>query len=118
MHTAEIAEILITLQTAVKHGIKNLLICTDSNYARLSFTCHLPCWKRNGFTTSNNKPVKYQDLILACDELVTTNDMLVYWKTVRGYYRDPGPDKDYNDQTDSLAKVGALHGDPWEFKPT
>ncbi len=38
---AEIEAILITLQMAASHNIKELLICTDSNYARLSFTCHL-----------------------------------------------------------------------------
>ncbi len=34
--------------------------------------------------------------------------MIVYWKKVRG---EPGQDKDLNDQTDVLAKVGALHGE-------
>ncbi len=34
---AEIAAILITLQVAATHKIRELLICTDSNYARLSF---------------------------------------------------------------------------------
>ncbi len=38
---AEIAAILITLQLAASHNIKELLICIDSIYARLSFTCHL-----------------------------------------------------------------------------
>ncbi len=36
--------------------------------------------------------------------------MIVYWKKVRGQ-RQPGQDKDLNDQTDVLAKVGALHGE-------
>ncbi len=58
---AEIAAILITLQVAATHKIRELLICTDSNYARLSFICHLTGWKRNGFKTANNKPVKHQD---------------------------------------------------------
>ncbi len=42
---AEIAAIRITLQLAASHNIKELLICTDSNYAHLSFTCHLAGWK-------------------------------------------------------------------------
>ncbi len=57
---AEIAAILITLQLAVSHNIKELLICSDSKYARRIFTCHLTGWKRNGFKTANNKPVKHQ----------------------------------------------------------
>ncbi len=35
---AEIAAILITLQLAASHNIKELLICTDSNYTR----CYVP----------------------------------------------------------------------------
>ncbi len=112
---AEITAILITLQLAAAHKIRELLICTDSNYARLSFTCHLPGWKRNGFKTANNKPVKHQELFQASDAIVTEHDMVVYWKKVRGHSRQPGQDKDLNDQTDALAKVGALQGESWIF---
>ncbi len=109
---AEIAAILITLQLAASHNIKELLICTDSNYAR---TCHLTGWKRNGFKTANNKLVKHQELLQASDAIVTEHDMIVYWKKVRGHSRQPGQDKDSNDQTDALAKAGALHGESWTF---
>ncbi len=113
---AEIAAILITLQMAASHNIKELLICTDSNYARLSFTCHLAGWKQNGFKTANNKPVKHQELFQAGDAIVTEHDIIVYWKKVRGHSRQPGQDKDFNDQTDALAKAGALHGESWTFQ--
>ncbi len=113
---AEIAAILITLQVAASHNIKELLICTDSNYARLSFTCHLVGWKQNGFKTANNKPVKHQELFQAGDAIVTEHDIIVYWKKVRGHSRQPGQDKDFNDQTDALAKAGALHGESWTFQ--
>ncbi len=112
---AEIAAILITLQMAASHNIKELLICTDSNYAHLSFTCHLAGWKQNGFKTANNKPVKHQELFQAGDAIVTEHDIIVYWKKVRGHSRQPGQDKDFNDQTDALAKAGALHGESWTF---
>ncbi len=113
---AEIAAILITLQMAASHNIKELLICTDSNYARLSFTCHLAGWKQNGFKTANNKPVKHQELFQAGYSIVTEHDIIVYWKKVRGHSRQPGQDKDFNDQTDALAKAGALHGESWTFQ--
>ncbi|KAL1277259.1 hypothetical protein QQF64_023932 [Cirrhinus molitorella] len=113
---AEIAAVLIALQLAASHNIKELLICTDSNYARLSFTCHLSGWKQNRFKAANNKPVKHQDLFQACDAIVTENDIIVYWKKVRGHSRQPGQDKDLNDQIDALAKAGALHGDTWTFR--
>ncbi len=79
---AEIAAILITLQLAAYHNIKELLICTDLNYAHLSFTCHLTGWKRNGFKTANNKPFKHQELFQVSDAIVTEHDMTVYLKKV------------------------------------
>ncbi len=112
---AEIAAILITLQFAASHNIKELLIFTDSSYACLSFTCHLTGWKRNGFKTANNKPVKLQELFQASGAIVTEHDKIVYWKKVRGHSRQPGQDKDLNDQTDALAKAGALRGESWTF---
>ncbi len=71
---SEIAAILITLQLATSHNLKNSIkeICTDSNYTRLSFTCQLAGWKRNGFKTANNKPVKYQEFFQASDAIVYT----------------------------------------------
>ncbi|KAF7643479.1 hypothetical protein LDENG_00238730, partial [Lucifuga dentata] len=113
---AEITGVLIALQTAIEHGIKELVICTDSNYARLSFTCHLASWKQNGFLTSNKKPVKHRELFQACDHLVETNNMQVYWKKVKGHSCVPGTDKELNDLTDALAKEGALEGTTWELK--
>ncbi|KAL0159214.1 hypothetical protein M9458_042939, partial [Cirrhinus mrigala] len=110
---AEIAAILITLQIASAHNIRDLLICTDSNYARLSFTCHLPNWKQNGFKTANNKPVKHQHLFQTCDDIASKHDMIIYWKKVKGHSKQPGTDKDLNDQTDALAKTGTLHGELW-----
>lgn len=110
---AEVAAVLITLQLALAHNIKELLICTDSNYARLSFTCHLPGWKQNGFKTANNKPVKHQHLFQACDDITEKHNMVVYWKKVKGHSKLPGTDKDLNDQTDALAKTGALQGNRW-----
>ncbi|KAL1264168.1 hypothetical protein QQF64_004523 [Cirrhinus molitorella] len=43
--------------------------------------------------------------------------MLVYWKKVKGHSRQPGQDKDFNDQTDALAKAGAQDGDLWSPPP-
>ncbi len=36
-------------------------------------------------------------------------------KKVWGHSRQPGQDKDLNDQTDALANAGALHGESWTF---
>ncbi len=85
------------------------------NYARLSFTCHLAGWKQNRFKIANNKPVKHQELFQAGDAIITERDMIIYWKKVQGHSCQRGQDKDFNDQTDALAKAGALHGESWTF---
>ncbi len=72
--------------------------------------------QQNGFKTANNKPVKHQELFQAGDAIVTEHDIIVYWKKVRGHSRQPGQDKVFNDQTDALAKAGALHGEYWTFQ--
>ncbi|XP_067309511.1 ribonuclease H-like [Pseudorasbora parva] len=100
---AKIAAILIALQIASAHDIRELLICSDSNYARLSSMCHLPSWKENGFKTANNKPVKHQHQFQECDNITTTHDLTVYWKKVKGHSKLPGRDNDLNDQSDALA---------------
>ncbi len=86
----------------------------------MSSAGHLPKQKinrkQNGFKTANNKPVKHQELFQAGDAIVTEHDIIVYWKKVRGHSRQPGQDKDFNDQTDALAKAGALHGESWTFQ--
>uniref|UniRef100_A0A8C2DC19 Peptidase A2 domain-containing protein n=1 Tax=Cyprinus carpio TaxID=7962 RepID=A0A8C2DC19_CYPCA len=89
--------------------------CTDSNYARLSFVCHLPSWKQNGFKTANNKPVKHQHLFQERDNITKTHNVTVYWKKVKGHSKLPSLDKDLNDQTDTLAKTGALNNRLWSL---
>uniref|UniRef100_A0A8C6LY43 ribonuclease H n=1 Tax=Nothobranchius furzeri TaxID=105023 RepID=A0A8C6LY43_NOTFU len=115
---AEVAGILIVLQLAVDRGVRELVICTDSDYTRLSFICHLPSWKTNGFLTSNRKPIKHQDLFMACDALVTTHDMHIYWRKVKGHSGAPGTDNDVNELEESLAKQGAADGTPWVCNPS
>ncbi|MEQ2198779.1 hypothetical protein XENOCAPTIV_018217, partial [Xenoophorus captivus] len=112
---AEIVAVLITIQQATALDIKQLVICSDSNYARHSFISHLPAWKENGMKNARNKEVKHSDLFLACDHLTTEQGMVVYWKKVKGHSRTMGPDKDGNDEADRLARLGAESGIPWSF---
>ncbi|MEQ2169108.1 hypothetical protein GOODEAATRI_021469, partial [Goodea atripinnis] len=64
---AEIVPVLITLQQATALDTKQLVICSDSNYAQHSFISHLPVWKENGMKNARNKEVKHSELFLACD---------------------------------------------------
>lgn len=113
---AEIAAALIVLQQAAELAIVQLVICSDSNYARHSFISHFPMWKENGMKNARNKDVKHAELFLACDKLVTDKGMVVYWKKVKRHSQTSGPDKDGNDEADRLAKLGAEQGTPWEVQ--
>lgn len=77
---AEIAGILIVLQTAVERSVYSLGICTYSNYTRLSFSCHLATWKCKGYLICNKKAVKHKDFFMACDPLVISNNLQEFGK--------------------------------------
>uniref|UniRef100_A0A1A8CCG2 Gypsy retrotransposon integrase-like protein 1 n=1 Tax=Nothobranchius kadleci TaxID=1051664 RepID=A0A1A8CCG2_NOTKA len=113
---AEIAAVLITLQQAAALDITQIVLCSDSNYARHSFISHFPMWKENHMKNARNRDVKHSELFLACDLLTTEKGIMVYWKKVKGHSRTIGPEKDGNDEADRLAKLGADQGTCWEFK--
>lgn len=64
---------------------------------------------------ARNKEVKHSNLFLAYERLTTDNDITIYWKKVKGHSRTLGQDKDGNDETDCLSRLGAESGTPWEF---
>ncbi len=72
---------------------------TDSQYVRLGITEWLPAWKRRGWRTSDNKPVKNADLWARLEEQIARHD--VQWHWVRGHTGDAG-----NERADELANLG------------
>lgn len=74
-------------------------IHTDSQYLKNGVTQWLANWKRNGWKTSDRKPVKNQDLWLAIDEAL--KGRRVEWRWVRGHDGDWG-----NERADALARKG------------
>src|SRR5216683_726526 len=72
---------------------------TDSVYLRSGITSWLPKWKRNGWRTSDNKPVKNADLWQRLEAAAQRHR--VSWLWVRGHAGDPG-----NERADALANRG------------
>jgi ribonuclease HI len=72
---------------------------TDSQYLRGGVTGWLATWKRNGWRTSDKKPVKNEDLWRRLDEAVATH--VIDWLWVRGHAGDP-----LNERADELAREG------------
>jgi ribonuclease HI len=72
---------------------------TDSTYVRQGITLWIAKWKRNGWQTSDRKPVKNADL---WQELAAAAEPhQVEWFWVKGHAGDPG-----NERADELACQG------------
>ncbi len=76
---------------------KNLEIFTDSKYVKNGIESWIYNWKKNGWKTSNKKPVKNIDLWKKLDEEI--NHHFVKWNWVKGHANNK-----YNEKADSLAR--------------
>ncbi len=72
---------------------------TDSTYVMQGLNNWLPGWKKNGWRTSDKKPVKNKDLWETLDVCVKSHK--IDWKWVKGHAGDPG-----NERADELAGLG------------
>ncbi len=72
---------------------------TDSQYVRGGITGWLAGWKRNGWKTSDKKPVKNVELWQRLEEAAARHQ--VKWHWVRGHAGDP-----MNERADELARRG------------
>ena len=71
---------------------------TDSQYLKNAFTKKwLANWKRNGWMTSQRKPVLNQDLWIELDNLMTLYEVEFHW--VKGH-----AGLNYNERCDELAR--------------
>lgn len=73
-------------------------LTTDSVYVKDGITRWIHGWKKNGWRTSDKKPVKNVELWQALDELVARHD--VHWAWVKGHSGHPE-----NERADQLANI-------------
>ncbi|MBD8080394.1 ribonuclease HI [Cellulosimicrobium arenosum] len=91
--------------TAVIEGLRALTrpcdvtLHVDSSYVMNGMTSWIVGWKRNGWRTSDKKPVKNVELWQALDAEVARHE--VRWVWVKGHAGDPG-----NERADELANRG------------
>ncbi len=74
-------------------------LTTDSEYVRRGVLEWMQNWKRNGWRTSDKKPVKNQDLWQALDEAIQRHD--IDWHWVKGHAGHTE-----NERADALANRG------------
>jgi ribonuclease HI len=72
---------------------------TDSQYVRNGITQWLAGWKRNGWKTTDKKPVKNADLWRRLDEATARHT--IDWRWVKGHAGHP-----LNERADELARQG------------
>ncbi len=72
---------------------------TDSKYVLQGITEWMPNWKKRGWKTATNKPVKNEELWRRLDQAIQSHQ--IEWIWVKGHSGDPG-----NELADSLANQG------------
>ena len=77
------------------------VVYTDSSYVQKGISEWIHGWKRNGWKTSDKKPVKNEDLWRELDQLATRHRISWHW--VRGHAANPG-----NERADELANQGVI----------
>ncbi|MER2509057.1 MAG: ribonuclease HI [Amaricoccus sp.] len=77
----------------------DLTVVTDSNYLRDGVTKWIHGWKRNGWRTSDKKPVKNEDLWRRLDAAAGRHGLR--WDWVKGHAGHPE-----NERADELARAG------------
>ncbi len=77
----------------------SVAIYTDSSYVKDGITSWIHGWKKRGWRTADNKPVKNIELWQRLDALGGSHD--VQWHWVKGHSGDPG-----NERADALANRG------------
>jgi ribonuclease HI len=83
---------------ALKRGVE-VELHTDSMYLKDGLTKWIIGWKRNGWRTSDKKPVKNIELWQALDEAVARH--AIDWRWVKGHNNDA-----MNERADELANEG------------
>ena len=92
------------LQAAIEalqllHSYPQVAMFTDSRYVIDGLTKWLPAWRRRGWITTTNTPVKNRDLWMTLERLSHSG---VRWQHVRGHSGDPN-----NERVDTIARACA-----------
>jgi ribonuclease HI len=102
---AEIEAATVAVAQARANGITRLNVKTDSQFLISCVTQWMKAWKKNGWRTGSNEPVKNREELEALDRQLraTESELVVRWTHVRGHAGIVG-----NEMADQLARKGAL----------
>jgi len=91
----------IKIATKIDLAAKQLVVHTDSQYLKNGIQSWVTNWKKNGWLTSDKKPVKNQDLWQQLDDF--NSSYKIDWKWVRGHNGH-----ELNERADALANSGLI----------
>jgi ribonuclease HI len=89
---------VISALNALKRPAR-VVVHTDSTYVQQGITKWIHGWKKNGWKTKDNRPVKNEDLWRALDEAAARH--CIEWRWVKGHAGHPE-----NERADALARRG------------
>ncbi len=95
----EMMAVITALETLKPGEVVDLY--TDSKYVMDGINQWMPNWKKNGWRTSNKKPVKNVDLWQRLDEAAARHE--INWHWVKGHSGDVD-----NERADALANLGMV----------
>jgi ribonuclease HI len=93
----ELMAAIVSLETLKRPS--TLVLYTDSQYVKGGITGWIHGWKRNGWKTSDKKPVKNEDLWQRLDAAIAQHN--VEWRWVKGHAGN-----ELNERADELAREG------------
>jgi ribonuclease HI len=82
---------------------REITVYTDSQYVKRGITEWIHTWEKNGWKTSNKKPVKNQDLWKSLKSIADT--VPVSWEWLKGHAGDP-----LNELCDALVQKAIADG--------
>ena len=102
-NAAEIQAVTEAIKIAKNNDMKAILIHTDSNFLIDCVTKWMKNWKKNGWKTAKNEPVKNREELEALDRASQMAPPLkIKYKHVKGHSGISG-----NEEADQLAVMGA-----------
>ena len=99
----ELRAVVTALAWASLDSTRRIIVTVDSKYVRDGITKWIHRWKKNGWRTSQKKPVKNRDLWAILDE--ARQELEIEWNWVRGHSGDK-----WNEMADQLAGEAARGG--------
>ncbi|MDR0561581.1 MAG: ribonuclease HI [Spirochaetaceae bacterium] len=103
----ELSAVIAALEAlaGLDEGHGNVTVYTDSQYVQKGIQTWIHAWKRNGWKTSDKKPVKNIDLWQKLDDV--SSAFLLTWKWVKGHAGN-----EFNERCDRMTQeaIASLTG--------